>query len=179
MTNPTNGIRQSGQRHHAPDQCNPPPAIRNPFDLVAERIQGAKEVKPAAGLTQSLLGLCTGHDDKRPSLLVSETEDGRVLMHCRAGCTFDEIRQGLGLDPIDLIPEHLRHARTDGNRSPHAGPRFSAWQALKALSVDVIVVAIAAAQIRRDGWLDDTDLEALIQAEARIQSTIEAGGFRV
>jgi len=118
------------------------------------------------------------HHDKRPSLLVSETDDGRVLMHCRAGCDFDAIRQGLGLDPIDLIPGHLRHARNDGNRSPHEGPRFSAWAALQAMAVDVITVALAAAQIRREGWIDDADLDALIQAEARIQTTIQAGGFR-
>ena len=149
-----------------------------PFDEIAARVEAAKETKPAPGLARSMVCRCTAHDDNRPSMLVSETDDGLVLMHCRAGCTFDEIRQGLGLEPVDLIPEHLRHNRQDGHRAASKGPRFSAWQALKALSVDVIVVALCAAQIRRDGWLEDADLDALIEAEGRIQDTITAGGLR-
>ena len=30
--------------------------------------------------------LCPAHDDHSPSLSVSETEDGRILVHCHAGC---------------------------------------------------------------------------------------------
>ncbi|MFI9651122.1 hypothetical protein [Guyparkeria halopsychrophila] len=149
-----------------------------PFDKVLAHVAVAKEAKPAPGLVRAMTCACPAHKDKRPSLLVSETDDGRVLMHCRAGCSFDEIRRGLGLELIDLIPEHLRHARNDANRSPHKGPRFSPWAALQALAVDVITVALAAAQIRREGWIDDADFEALMQAEARIQNTVQAGGFQ-
>lgn len=164
-----------GPRRQASPNC----ITGAPFDEIAARVEAAKENKPAPGLARAMVCRCPAHDDKRPSMLVSETEDGRVLMHCRAGCTFDEIRQGLGLDPIDLIPEHLRHARTDGNRSPHKGPRFSPWQALKALAVDVLTVEIAANQVHRGGWINNEDMAALAAARDRIRSTIEAGGFRV
>lgn len=148
-----------------------------PFDEIAARVDVGREAKPAPGMSRAMTCTCPAHSDKRPSLLVSETDDGRVLMHCRAGCTFDEVRQGLGLHPIDLIPKHLRHNRQTGHRPAITEPRFNPWQALKALSVDVIIIALCAAQIRRDGWLDDDDLNALIEAEARIQHTIRAGGL--
>ena len=30
--------------------------------------------------------LCPAHDDSSPSLAISEGDDGRVLLHCHAGC---------------------------------------------------------------------------------------------
>lgn len=165
--------RQPGSRHQAPDEFT-----TSPFDEIAVRVAVAKETKPAPGLIRAMTCTCPAHNDKHPSLLVSEKDDGSVLIHCRAGCTFDEIRQGLGLEPMDLIPGQLRHNRHDDHRSASKGPRFNPWQALTALSVDVIVVALCAAEIRRTGWLEDDDLDALIEAESRIQDTITAGGLR-
>ncbi len=166
---------RQGLRGHAPQQYS----TGNPFDEIAGRVESPRPENPARDLNRSLSCRCSNphHDDKHPSMTVSETDDGRVLLHCFGGCSFEQMVSGLGLEPIDLIPEQLRHTRTDGNRSPHKGPRFSAWQALQALAVDVIVVALCAAQIRRNGWLNDTDLDALIEAEARIQHTIQAGGL--
>jgi hypothetical protein len=36
---------------------------------------------------------CPAHKDERPSLSWRRTADHRLLVHCFAGCTFDEIRQ--------------------------------------------------------------------------------------
>lgn len=153
--------------------------IAFPFDLIAACVEGIREERPAPGKVRAMTCLCPAHKDRRPSLLVSEKEDGDVLMHCRAGCSFFDVRDALGVDAIDLIPAHKRHARTGGNQPPDKGPRFSPWQALRALAVDVITVELAAIQIRRDGWLNDADLSALAEANDRIRGTIHAGGFRV
>ncbi len=40
---------------------------------------------------------CPAHEDRNASLSVSITDSGRLLAHCFAGCSFDEIRQALGL----------------------------------------------------------------------------------
>jgi len=45
---------------------------------------------------------CPAHDDKSPSLKVSEGRDGRVLMHCHARCSFDAIVAALGLEPAQV-----------------------------------------------------------------------------
>ena len=40
---------------------------------------------------------CTAHDDKNPSLSIGEGADGKLLMFCFAGCSFEEICLSLGL----------------------------------------------------------------------------------
>ena len=47
---------------------------------------------------------CPAHDDKRPSLSVSEGSDGRALLHCHAGCTAESICAAVGLRLSDLMP---------------------------------------------------------------------------
>ncbi|MBK7393823.1 MAG: hypothetical protein IPI64_11085 [Chloracidobacterium sp.] len=44
---------------------------------------------------------CPAHDDKSPSLSV-KSADGKILVHCFAGCTANEIVTSLGLNLFDL-----------------------------------------------------------------------------
>ena len=48
---------------------------------------------------------CPAHPDGRPSLAISEGADGRVLLHCFAGCTTASILSALELEAADLFPE--------------------------------------------------------------------------
>lgn len=47
---------------------------------------------------------CPAHDDSQPSLSVSESDDGKVLLRCHAGCTTEKIVAGIGLTMADLFP---------------------------------------------------------------------------
>lgn len=160
-----------GPRRQAPLDSTMPP-----FDLLLSRcdMTKAKKENPARGMSRSVTVRCLAHPDKSPSLSIAERDDGNVLFHCHAGCSKESILEAAGLEMIDLIHPDNRYAQ---RIKPHAGPRFSAWQALQAMATDVIVVALCAAEIRRRGWLDDADLDALIEAESRIQDTIQAGGL--
>jgi len=55
---------------------------------------------------------CPAHEDRRESLSVSEGTDGRVLLHCHAGCTVDQIVAALGLSLKDLFPCKGNRERT-------------------------------------------------------------------
>lgn len=48
------------------------------------------------------IALCPVHGDKNPSLSIKLAED-RILIHCFAGCTAEEITQAVGLSVQDLF----------------------------------------------------------------------------
>lgn len=50
-------------------------------------------------------GLCPAHNDKNPSLSIKEGDDGRVLLHCHAGCPIDNVVGAVGLNLADLFPD--------------------------------------------------------------------------
>lgn len=60
---------------------------------------------------------CPAHDDKHPSLAISETSEGIVLLKCWAGCTTKEIVAVIGLELRDLFP---------GDKQPRRGPSKAA-----------------------------------------------------
>jgi hypothetical protein len=41
---------------------------------------------------------CPAHDDNRASLSVATGDEGRILLHCFAGCTYDAIVAAAGLE---------------------------------------------------------------------------------
>ena len=55
---------------------------------------------------------CPAHGDDNPSLSVSRGEDGRILVHCHAGCSAEDVVQSLGLKMADLMPANERTSRT-------------------------------------------------------------------
>lgn len=48
---------------------------------------------------------CSAHHDKSPSLKVTELSDGRILIHCFAGCSPHDILNSIGLTFDDLFPD--------------------------------------------------------------------------
>src|SRR5437764_1113978 len=46
---------------------------------------------------------CPAHNDHLPSLSVGIGDDGRVLLHCHAGCTAEAVARALGLEMADLF----------------------------------------------------------------------------
>ncbi|WP_370942586.1 phage/plasmid primase, P4 family [Amycolatopsis sp. cg5] len=50
-----------------------------------------------------VLVACPAHADGRPSLFVSLKPDGRALIHCRAGCSTDDVLKAAGLKTADLF----------------------------------------------------------------------------
>lgn len=76
---------------------------------LAARFAGARKT------TGGYLVRCPAHDDHSPSLSICEGRDGRVLLHCFAGCTFAQIVAALHLDPAELFATRQRgghrHAR--------------------------------------------------------------------
>jgi putative DNA primase/helicase len=70
---------------------------RAPIERVLDRL-GA--VRANNGYFKAL---CPAHDDKEPSLSVSEGDDGRVLIKCHAGCATEDVISSVGIRMSDLF----------------------------------------------------------------------------
>lgn len=60
---------------------------------------------------------CPAHEDRSPSLSVSEGDDGRCLVKCFAGCAHDAVVRALGLVESDLFADEPA-GRRRSSRSP-------------------------------------------------------------
>jgi 5S rRNA maturation endonuclease (ribonuclease M5) len=57
---------------------------------------------------------CPAHDDRNPSLSVAAGADGRIVLHCHAGCTPENVCAAIGITLADLFadkPERNGHAK--------------------------------------------------------------------
>jgi putative DNA primase/helicase len=72
-----------------------------PSDRLRDVLDRLKGVKRAAS---GYAAQCPAHADRSPSLSVKEGRDGRVVLHCHAGCAADAVVRALGLDMADLFP---------------------------------------------------------------------------
>lgn len=64
------------------------------------------------------VALCPAHDDRRPSLSVTEA-DGKVLLHCFAGCKYDEIICALKLLDGSTFGDFSASTRSDATRAAY------------------------------------------------------------
>lgn len=110
------------------------------------------------------LARCPAHADKSPSMTIRELDDGRVLIHCFAGCSTADILAAVGLEFSDLFPPkpvtdtYLPRER----RLHHAG------DVLAALATEALVVDCAIGTMQRRGWLTDDECDRLALASDRI-----------
>jgi hypothetical protein len=49
---------------------------------------------------------CPSHSDSYPSMSLEEGDDGKALIYCHAGCSFEEVCSSLGLSTHLLFEEH-------------------------------------------------------------------------
>ena len=58
---------------------------------------------------------CPAHDDHKPSLRISVGDDGRILLHCHAGCSFEAILAAVHLTVQDVSPGDARPASPEAD----------------------------------------------------------------
>lgn len=117
------------------------------------------------------LALCPAHDDRGPSLSIRELDDGRVLVHCFAGCDVQSILPATDLSFDDLYPPREIDAAKRERRP------FPATDILRAIAFEALVVVVAGSTILTGEPLNTIDRERLILAVSRIQAALEAGGL--
>lgn len=115
---------------------------------------------------------CPAHDDKGPSLSIRELDDGRVLVHCFAGCDVHSVLSAVGLGFDDLFPprELGQHAKCEGRPFPAA-------DILRAIAFEALVVAVAGSSMLAGEPFNAVDRDRLFLAVGRIRAALDAGGL--
>ena len=73
------------------------------ISLVVEALeQAGKTVKKTSSGYQAQ---CPVHNDRNPSLTISQGDDGRILLCCHAGCKVKDICRALGITEAELFPD--------------------------------------------------------------------------
>ena len=136
------------------------------LDAVLSRLQ---KVRGRAG---SYIACCPAHDDKSPSMTVREADDGKILMHCFAGCSVDAIAGAIGLDLTDLFPPRPDH---DDYTQPQrkVSPKFYPSELLKVIGYEATIVSICAYDMAHGREIPPHDLARLQLAADRINEALE------
>ena len=114
------------------------------------------------------MACCPAHQDKTASLSIKDLPDGRMLLHCFAGCEPDAVLAAIGLTFADIMPERLQ-----GDFKP-ARFAFSALDALRALVADLLFIRLCALSLAQGQALIESDREALHQSAYRIENALAA-----
>lgn len=71
---------------------------------------------------------CPAHDDKSPSLSILFNPDGRILIHCHAGCDANDVLAELGLSLTDLYPDGaIRDFMASATVNKPNGGKYDSW----------------------------------------------------
>lgn len=110
---------------------------------------------------------CPAHEDRLPSLTITETPDGVVLFKCFAECSAESVLSAVGLQFSDLYPEKL-----DDHRKTERMP-FNARDVLAAVSKESMLVFICATDIANGKVLTADERKRLLTAASRIRAAAE------
>lgn len=105
---------------------------------------------------------CPAHEDRSPSLAVTETDDGRILLKCFANCSVQEIVGAIGMDMTDLFPDSNDHYK------PKVKNAFYATDLLRVIEFESVLVSVAASNLANGVKLTDNDRSRLRKAQERI-----------
>ena len=130
------------------------PVAADYVTLILDRLEMVKQIKPDQWIAR-----CPAHDDRTPSLAIRDRGD-KVVMHCFAGCSFDEVRAGLGLDRGAFFKRE--------NAMPSSRPGLSSRELDKALSIELLTAYVVARDLAEGEKVSQVDMERFATAKRRI-----------
>lgn len=139
------------------------PAAHNacPIDLLLSRLECVKNIRPDRWQAR-----CPAHDDRCPSLSVTETTDGTILIKCWAGCSASEIVSAVGLDLRNLFPRSDSHGLSQR-------PRYSPAEVVKTIIFESTILELGYKTIERGEYLSPQDKGRVNLAIQTIQNCRE------
>ena len=108
------------------------------------------------------LAPCPAHNDRSPSLAIKETNDGKILLHCFAGCSVHEIVESMDLTLADLMPDNPTYKK---GRKP---PKFNKYELFDRVVFESTILLVAIRQLFNGTPLTDDDMQRVKKAESTI-----------
>jgi hypothetical protein len=105
---------------------------------------------------------CPAHDDRDPSLSVTTGDDGRVLIHCHAGCGAVAVVEAVGLKISDLMPEDPAYFES---RRYEVRPRIDYKGLVFHLRHDFLALGIGAGKVKNGEPLNEDEEQAMERVE--------------
>lgn len=139
---------------------------------IAKLLDGVRQT------TQGFTACCPAHDDHDPSLSISTGEDGRILIHCFAGCSIHEVCDALAIPVRALFPHSTANPqiRKTQRHRKYNNAKQRSRQHLEGLRIDVLREAecliLTASGIAIRSWSAE-QLDRELQRLARAYATIE------
>jgi hypothetical protein len=102
-------------------------------------------------------------------LALRELDDGRVLVHCFAGCAAEDVLAAMGLTFEAVFPERAMDFGVTGQRRP--------WLPADVFEIarrEITIAAVIASDMRLNRAISAADYERLFIAAARLQNIAEA-----
>jgi len=124
------------------------------------------------GRNGSWTACCPAHDDKGPSLAVRELPDGRVLVHCFAGCETESVLGAVGMDMTDLFPPEEKRRQYTEHGKPSVKPAFYASDLMRVIAFEALVVQIVAFDIASGKKPSEEDRQRMMVAYQRIDEAM-------
>ena len=120
-------------------------------DKIIERLE---HCKPSGA--NRWIARCPAHKDSSPSLVISQPDNERVLIHCHAGCSTGDILDSIGLDWGALMPDK--------------GMTYSATRITRkdAPLVDEMLVEISRSMLARNERMSEADKNLVLGARLRL-----------
>ena len=124
------------------------------------------------GRNGSWTACCPAHDDKGPSLAVRELPDGRVLVHCFAGCETESVLGAVGMDMTDLFPPEEKRRQYTDHGKPSVKPAFYASDLMRIIAFEALVVQVVAFDMAAGKRPSEQDRQRLMVAYQRIDEAM-------
>lgn len=140
-----------------------------PIEKLLPRLEQVKATGPRKWIAK-----CPAHPDRRPSLSVRETDDGRLLLKCWSGCGGADVVEAVGLRLHDLFPRRL-----ENRPALRPDQRWIPRDALEAVAFEALVVAVAGEQVASGTGLTRESLDRVALAAGRLRAAAREAGCHV